>query len=162
MDVKQVLDLPISRELLGENLARMAYTGRDGFPRVIPTGFYWDGARLVVCTAERAPKVAALRERPEVALTIDTDTQPPRLLLLRGVAEVEMVDGVPEEFLLAYRKHGDPDTWTAFAEQNRALYDRMARISITPRWAKLVDFETSLPSAVEELVRRKMPGWLPD
>jgi hypothetical protein len=28
----------------------------------------------------------------------------------------------------------------------------MARITITPEWAKLIDFETTLPSAVEELV----------
>ena len=36
-----------------------------------------------------------------------------------------------------------------------SLYDGMARIIITPTWAKLTDFETTLPSAVEELVRRR-------
>ncbi len=30
----------------------------------------------------------------------------------------------------------------------------MARIEITPRWAKLLDFETRVPSAVEELARQ--------
>lgn len=29
----------------------------------------------------------------------------------------------------------------------------MARITITPQWAKLLDFETTLPSDVERLVR---------
>jgi hypothetical protein len=29
----------------------------------------------------------------------------------------------------------------------------MARITIQPEWAKLLDFETRLPSAVEELIR---------
>jgi len=33
-----------------------------------------------------------------------------------------------------------------------AAYSRMARISITPEWAKLLDFETTLPQAVEELL----------
>jgi hypothetical protein len=28
----------------------------------------------------------------------------------------------------------------------------MARIAIAPEWAKLLDFETTLPSAVEELL----------
>ncbi len=37
----------------------------------------------------------------------------------------------------------------------------MARISIEPRWAKLIDFETTLPQAVEEIVRRKAPELLP-
>src|SRR6266542_251315 len=44
---------------------------RDGFPRVIPIGFWWNGTDIVVCTAPTAPKVKALGERPNVALTID-------------------------------------------------------------------------------------------
>jgi hypothetical protein len=31
----------------------------------------------------------------------------------------------------------------------------MVRIVVTPTWAKLIDFETTLPSAVEELVRER-------
>jgi hypothetical protein len=31
----------------------------------------------------------------------------------------------------------------------------VARIVVTPSWAKLIDFETTLPSAVEELVRQR-------
>ena len=34
----------------------------------------------------------------------------------------------------------------------RALYDQMALITIEPDWAKLLDFETTLPKAVEDLV----------
>src|SRR6266540_3293799 len=37
--------------------ARLAYNGRDGFPRVIPIGFWWNGTDIVVCTAPTAPKV---------------------------------------------------------------------------------------------------------
>src|SRR6266542_1778305 len=51
--------------------ARLAYNGRDGFPRVIPIGFWWNGTDIVVCTAPTAPKVKARGERPNVALTID-------------------------------------------------------------------------------------------
>jgi hypothetical protein len=29
------------------------------------------------------------------------------------------------------------------------------RIVVTPTWAKLIDFETTLPSAVEELARQR-------
>ena len=43
----------------------------------------------------------------------------------------------------------------AFETGVRALYDSMVRIAVTPTWAKLIDFETTLPSAVEELVRRR-------
>jgi hypothetical protein len=31
----------------------------------------------------------------------------------------------------------------------------MVRIVVTPTWAKLIDFETTLPSAVEELARQR-------
>src|SRR5438270_5074985 len=46
--------------------ARLAYDGRDGFPRVIPIGFLWNGSAIVVCTAPTAPKVKALTERPKL------------------------------------------------------------------------------------------------
>jgi hypothetical protein len=35
----------------------------------------------------------------------------------------------------------------------RSLYDSMVRIVVTPTWAKLIDFETTLPTPVEELIR---------
>ena len=47
--------------------ARLAYAGPDGFPRVIPIGFWWTGTDIVVCTAPTAPKVKALAQRPNVA-----------------------------------------------------------------------------------------------
>jgi hypothetical protein len=35
----------------------------------------------------------------------------------------------------------------------RPLSDGMVRIVVTPPWARLIDFETTLPNAVEEPVR---------
>ena len=37
----------------------------------------------------------------------------------------------------------------------RSLYDCTVRVVVTPTWAKLIDFETNLPSAVEELIAQK-------
>ena len=37
----------------------------------------------------------------------------------------------------------------------RALYDEMAQITIEPDWAKLLDFETTIPKAVEDLVQAR-------
>ena len=38
----------------------------------------------------------------------------------------------------------------------RSLYDDgMVRIVITPTWAKLIDFETTLPTPVQELAQRR-------
>src|ERR1035438_2308308 len=96
-DVARELNDPGAQELLNSAaLARLAYTGRDGFPRVIPMGFYWNGEHVIVCTAPISPKVAALSARPQVALTIDTETTPNRALLIRGTAAIETVDGIPD------------------------------------------------------------------
>jgi nitroimidazol reductase NimA-like FMN-containing flavoprotein (pyridoxamine 5'-phosphate oxidase superfamily) len=43
------LDDPVAQELLhSTNLARLAYTWRDGTPRVVPIWFHWDGVAIVL------------------------------------------------------------------------------------------------------------------
>lgn len=154
-DVAEVLAAPLSQELLGSSIpARLAYAGLDGAPRAIPIGFWWSGEHLAMATVPKAAKVAALRHNPQVALTIDTQDQwPPRVLLIRGTARLDLVDGVPEAYLAASRKVV-PATERAGWEQGvRALYQQMVVITVEPRWAKLLDFETTAPKAVEDLMR---------
>jgi hypothetical protein len=89
----------------------------------------WNGTAIVVCTAVSAPKVSALRERPTVALTIDTSGPPAKALLAQG-AEL-----------------------TAFEAQVRATYKQMARITIAPTWARFYDFGAGrLPTFLRRLV----------
>ena len=123
-------------------LARLAYNGRDGLPRVIPIGFHWDGEHIVICTATTAPKVRALSSRPQVAVTIDVGDTPSeaKSLLVRGTATVEIVDGVPDEYLAASRKSLDREQAEMFERQVRSMYPQMARISIEPQWARFYDF----------------------
>jgi hypothetical protein len=102
-----------------------------------------------------APKVRALEMNSKVALSIDTDTRPPHVLLVRGTASIEIVDGVPNEFLEASEKSLPREQWSQFEAQVRSLYPQMARITIEPDWAKLLDFETRYPIAVEKLVSPK-------
>ena len=155
-EITAILNRPLSRELLARDLLRMAYVAKDGTPRNIPVGFAWNGTEIVVCTAKNAPKLPSLRHNPEVALTIDTEVHPPKILFIRGRAELDVVDGIPEEYLQmngSYEMTAEQRVeWEA---EVRALYDGMVRIVITPTWAKLIDFETTLPSAVEELIRQR-------
>lgn len=156
-DVAAVLDRPLSRELLARDIARLAYIATDGTPRAIPIGFSWNGSTLVVCTPPNAPKLPALARKPAVALTIDTEVHPPAILLIRGTAELDPTDGIPDEYVEANTSYTmTPEQRDEWEREVRALYvDGMVRIVITPTWAKLIDFETTLPSAVDELVRRK-------
>src|SRR5450631_471270 len=142
-EMARELNDPGAQELLNSAaLARLAYTGQDGFPRVIPMGFYWNGEHVIVCTAPICPKVGALSVRPQVALTIDTGTSPARALLIRGVAAIETVGGVPDEYLKATAKGMDRAQLQDFEAQVRSVYQQMSRIAITPQWARFYDFGT--------------------
>jgi nitroimidazol reductase NimA-like FMN-containing flavoprotein (pyridoxamine 5'-phosphate oxidase superfamily) len=155
-EISTVLNLPLSRELLGRDLLRMAYVAKDGTPRNVPIAFTWNGSEIVVCTSKNAPKLHSLRHKPAVALTIDTEVHPPKILLIRGRAELEVVDGIPEEYLQMNGSYEmTPEQRVEWETEVRSLYDGMVRIAVTPTWAKLIDFETTLPSAVEELVRQR-------
>src|SRR5690606_14912663 len=103
---------------------------------------------------KNAPKLPALRANPTVALTIDTEVHPPKILLIRGEAELDPVDGIPDEYMEANTTYEmTPEQRVEWEAGVRSLYtDGMVRIVVTPTWAKLIDFETTLPSAVQELI----------
>ena len=98
-EITEVLNRPISQELLARDLTRLAYVAKDGTPRNVPIGFTWNGSEIVMCTPTNAPKLPALRANPAVALTIDTEVHPPKILLIRGRAELDVVDGIPDEYI---------------------------------------------------------------
>ena len=155
-EVTDVLNRPISQELLARDVTRLAYIARDGTPRSIPIGFTWNGSAIVMCTAKNAAKVTALRHNPAVALTIDTEVHPPKILLVRGQAELDVVEGIPDEYLEMNGSYAmTPEQRAEWEADVRSLYDGMVRIVVVPTWAKLLDFETTLPSAVEELARQR-------
>jgi hypothetical protein len=155
-EITDVLNRPISQELLARDLTRLAYVAKDGTPRSIPIGFTWNGSAIVMCTAKNAAKVPALRHNPAVALTIDTEVHPPKILLIRGRAELDVVEGIPEEYLEMNGTYTmTPEQRVEWEAEVRSLYDGMVRIVVVPTWAKLIDFETTLPSAVEELARQR-------
>ncbi len=109
-----------------------------------------------MCTTKNAPKLPALRTNPMVALTVDTEVHPPKILLIRGRAELDVVDGIPDEYLQMNGSYEmTPEQRIAWEAEVRSLYDGMVRIVVTPTWAKLIDFETTLPTAVEELIRQR-------
>jgi nitroimidazol reductase NimA-like FMN-containing flavoprotein (pyridoxamine 5'-phosphate oxidase superfamily) len=142
-ELTQELGQPGAQELLrSAGLLRLAYNGTDGLPRVIPLGFFWTGDSIVVCTATTSPKARGLAQHPEVAITIDTGATPAaaKSLQLRGVAELETVDGIPKEYLAAAQKSQDDLDVVEFEQAVRAMYKQMVRISVQPTWARFYDF----------------------
>ncbi|GAA5046578.1 pyridoxamine 5'-phosphate oxidase family protein [Nocardia callitridis] len=155
-EITEILQRPVSQDLLARDLTRLAYVAKDGTPRSIPIAFAWNGAQIVLCTTKNAPKLPSLRHNPHVALTIDTQVHPPKILLIRGTVELDVVDGIPQEYLQINGSYQmTPEQRTVWEAEVRSLYDGMVRIVVTPTWVKLIDFETTLPTAIEELTARR-------
>ena len=144
-----LLDDPVAQELLNSiNVAHLAYTWRDGTPRVIPIWFHWDGETIVLGTPPNAPKVDVLPNNPKVALTIDRDEWPYHALLLRGTAHVETVEGVAPEYAACAERYFGTEQGKEWVETVRQMFSQMVRISVRPEWVSILDFETRFPSAI--------------
>lgn len=155
-EITEILNRPYSQELLARDITRLAYAAKDGTPRTVPIAFVWNGSTIVMCTTRNAPKLASLRVNPMVALTFDTESHPPKILLIRGRVELDDVDGIPDEYLTMNTSYEmTAEQRVEWEKEVRSLYEGMVRIVVTPTWAKLIDFEATLPTAVEELVRER-------
>ncbi|HEY6181236.1 MAG TPA: hypothetical protein VIW67_03265 [Terriglobales bacterium] len=152
----QLLNSDMAKRLLNSKIpARLAYIAKDGAPRVIPTWFHWDGSEFVMATYIAGPHVthaparpAALRANPAVAITIDTETFPPEVLLVRGQASVTEVDGLAKEFEKAAHRYLGEEAARGYISEMSKPGVRMARIAVRPTWVGLLDFETRMPSHV--------------
>jgi hypothetical protein len=144
-----LLQHPASRELLESKIpARMAYVWTDSTPRVIPIWFHWNGHDIVLATPPKAPKLKALAKNPKVALTIDDNVFPHKVLLIRGTARLQPVDGIVPEYAQAAERYFGREQGQAWVKNLRTMISSMVRITVTPEWVGLLDFQARFPSAL--------------
>ena len=144
-----LLQHPAAQELLHSKIpARLAYISTDGTPRVIAIWFHWNGTEVVMASPPKAPKLKALAKNPRVSLTIDDNTFPHKVLLIRGSARLEPVEGIVPEYEAAAARYFDAELAKGWLGQLRTLISSMVRITITPDWVGLLDFQTRFPSAL--------------
>jgi PPOX class probable F420-dependent enzyme len=144
-----LLNDPLAQALLRSKIpARLAYVWPDGTPRVVPIWFHWNGREIVMATPPKAPKLKALAKSPKVSLTIDDNEFPHRVLLIRGTARLEPLDGIVPEYELCAARYFDAKLAESWLKQLRGMISSMVRITITPEWAALLDFQTRFPSAL--------------
>src|ERR1700688_4174131 len=153
MQVKQgnlaLLKQPASIELLESRIpARLAYVWMDGTPRVIPIWFHWNGREFVMATPPRAPKLKALAKNSKVSFTIDHNSFPHKVLLVRGTAKLNTVEGIVPEYAAAAERYFGREQGQAWVKQLGGQIKSMVRITITPEWVALLDFQTRFPSAL--------------
>ena len=153
MPVKQgdlgLLQHPAAKELLASTIpARLAYIATDGTPRVVPIWFHWNGRDFILGTPPKAPKLKALAKNPRISLTIDDNTFPHKVLLVRGNARLERVEGVVPEYAMAAERYFGPEQGKAWVSQLAQMSPSMVKVTITPDWVGLLDFQTRFPSAL--------------
>lgn len=145
-----LLNDPLAQDLLqSTSPARLAYVWRDGTPRVVPIWFHWNGKEIVLGTPPKAPKVQALSPNAKVAVSIDDNTWPYKVLQVRGTAQVETLTGVVPEYALAAERYFGADRGRAWVKQVAGMFANMVRIAVKPEWVAVLDFEKRFPSAIE-------------
>ena len=144
-----LLQHPVAQELLHSRIpARIAYIARDGSPRVVPIWFHWTGQELVIGTPPKAPKINSLRQNPKVAVTIDDNNFPHKVLLIRGTAQMSTVKGVVPEYAAAAERYFGAEQGKAWVAQIGGMIPEMVRIAIKPEWVGVLDFQSRFPSAI--------------
>ena len=138
--------------------SRLAFTGLDAMPRVIPINSHWTGDELVMGAFAGTYKIAALRVRPDVAVCIDTTNGGAEALLVRGRVSVIDVEGILPEYAAAHRKvvggHAS-DTYLAAIDQPGL---RMVRIGLRPSWVGVLDFQERFPERTPAPVLMALTG----
>ncbi|MEV5569329.1 pyridoxamine 5'-phosphate oxidase family protein [Spirillospora sp. NPDC052269] len=138
----RLLDTPTAQHLLTTApVARLAYTGKDGTPRLIPVNFLWTGDELVVPAFAGTYKVRDLRTHPDVAVCIDTVGPPPQVLMLRGQVTLDEVEGVLSEYATTQRTMMGEEAGAAYIEAIDQPGLRMVRIALRPAWVGVLDFQ---------------------
>lgn len=84
-----------------------------------------------------------------MALTIDSNTLPYRILSIGGTVRMQIVDGVLPEYVAAAERYLGPEQARGWLENVRETCSQMVRITIQLEWVGLLDFNMYFPSAVE-------------
>jgi hypothetical protein len=91
-----------------------------------------------------------LKDNAKVALTIDSNDFPYKILYIRGSIKTDTVQGMADEYVKAAYRYFGEESGKGWIEQLTPITKSMLRIKITPEWVGVLDMETRFPSAVEK------------
>jgi PPOX class probable F420-dependent enzyme len=99
----------------------LATVNAKGMPQVTPVWFDTDGDHILVNTNEGRLKDRNMKERPDIAMTIQDPDDPYRYLGIRGKVISHTTEGADEHInKLSLRYYGRP--WTYREGQKRIIY----------------------------------------
>jgi PPOX class probable F420-dependent enzyme len=102
--------------------AMLATIMEDGTPQVTPVWFNWDGADILINSAEGRVKDRNMRARPDVAVCIFDPANMQRYIQVRGKV-IEVIRGADEHInQLSLKYTGDPIYAFRAPEEVRVMY----------------------------------------
>ena len=114
-------------------------TGHPGDSHLVPLG--WAG--ICVGDATQGAEAEGPREESKSVAHDRRQYFPHKVLLVRGTARLETVDGIVPEYALAAERYFGAEQAQAWLKQVRTILSIMVRITVTPEWVGLLDFQDS-------------------
>ena len=145
---------------------RLGYIGIDGYPRVSPVAYIWNGNAFVFASLPTSYKVKSIAANPMVAFTVDVagpqaaelrtkvtdivgvpyDDYLPLLVTGHGKASFVVKPGIPQEHIDASRRLvGDDRKAEEWVRIKRKAWSEMAVVSIIPSHMLVSDYVTRFP-----------------
>jgi PPOX class probable F420-dependent enzyme len=116
----------------GTRTAKVATTGADGRPHVVPIWFVLDGDTVVFTTGDRTAKALHMRRDPRVALCVDDETPPYAFVLIEGTVDIspnppDMLDWTTR----IARRYMGADLAEAYGQRNAVAGELLVRVTPT-------------------------------
>ena len=96
----------VRRRLRDDPVAWLTTVGADGTPQPNPIWFLWDGDSLLVYNLPTANRLRHVRERPRVALNLDSDGRGGDIVVVLGRAELSEGEPPAHEVPAYVAKYG--------------------------------------------------------
>ena len=118
----------------GPRLGRLATTGKDAEPHVVPIWFRVDGKNIHIHSMKESGKVANILDNPRFSLVVDKDVPPYKGVTIRGSAAIlsgDDFDWKPMIGELAAAYMG-PEVGPGYAEYIAGMEGEHITIALSP------------------------------
>jgi PPOX class probable F420-dependent enzyme len=110
--------------------AKVATTGADGRPHVVPVWFVLDGDTVVFTLGDRSAKALHMRHNPRVALCVDDETPPYAFVLIEGTVETSPNPPVMLDWCTRIaRRYIGADLAEAYGKRNAVAGELLVRVT---------------------------------
>jgi hypothetical protein len=101
--------------------------------------FHWTGKEIVLGTPPTAAKLKVLQNNSPVALTIDSNDWPHKILQIRGKTQIQTVQGIVPEYAAAAERYFGAEQGKAWVARFREMFSGWRELPYgRSGWASLI------------------------